>query len=304
MRWLLLSANQISMNADSLKHIIQHKNERKKRKTWEICGDISSKHLRHSYRTSKLNMWWTGCTETVSVMAAARTWWLGLFFHDSHPHHVTKGQVVFSASSTAASPGCRCVCNIARTAPPVLTETVGETRRIAVVQSGALFSWRQPDFFFCYKSYHTRVLPHCCVGTQGNWEVWPLFFFTQGSQSDNKVSAHSQPALHWCMTVHFPCARYRESISAALSPTAAERCVVRPCTVQWRKRFSAGTLCVLKNAERRNLFQRELQASERANHTVAELVMPLDRATPFTEGRGAWGGGKENSDCKIAREIN
>lgn len=164
-------------------------------------------------------MWWTGCTRRpqkhilglwVTVMAAARRCWL--FFLDSHPRHVTKGQVVFSAFSTAASPGCRCVCNPAGTATPVLIKTVQGTRRIAVVQSGALFSWRQPDFFlpfFCYESYHTRVLPHCCVGTQGNCEVWPLFF-TPGSQPENKVSAHCQPALHWCMTVHFPCARYRE----------------------------------------------------------------------------------------------
>lgn len=68
-------------------------------------------------------------------------------FLDSYPHHVTKGQLVISASSTAASPGCRCVCNPAGRATPVLIKTGEGTIRMAVVQSDAIFSWRQTHFF-------------------------------------------------------------------------------------------------------------------------------------------------------------
>lgn len=136
----------------------------------------------------------------VLVMAAVRRW--RLFFLDSYPRHVTKGQLVFSASTTAASPGCRCVCNPSGTATPVLIKAGEGTRRIAVVQSGAI-SWKWPDlfflfdqiffslFFFCHESYHTRVLPHCCVGTQGNYEVWPLFFFLLQAVSQRTKSLHA-----------------------------------------------------------------------------------------------------------------
>lgn len=102
-------------------------------------------------------MRWTRCTVRlqkpmlgywVTAVAAARRW--RLFFLDSYPHYVTKGQLVFSASSTAAPPGCRCDCNPAGRATPVLIKTGEGTRRIAVVQSGVLFSWRQPDFFFFF----------------------------------------------------------------------------------------------------------------------------------------------------------
>lgn len=173
-------------------------------------------------------MRWTRCTVRlqkpmlgywVTAVAAARRW--RLFFLDSYPHYVTKGQLVFSASSTAAPPGCRCDCNPAGRATPVLIKTGEGTRRIAVVQSGVLFSWRQPDFFFFFSFWPDffpffllRVISYACVATllRGNTgQLWSAAsFFTAGSQSENKVSAHCQPALHWCMTVHFPCTRYRE----------------------------------------------------------------------------------------------
>lgn len=200
-------------------------------------------------------MWWTGCTRRlqkhilgfwVTVMAAARRCWL--FFLDSHPRHVTKGQVVFSASSTAASPGCRCVCNPAGTATPVLIKTVEGTRRTAVVQSGALFSWRQPDFppLFFFATSH--IIPVCChivVWEHGAIVKCGLFFYSRQSAREQSLCTlpASTPLVH---DSPLPLRQVSGSISAALSPTAAERCVVRPCTVQWRKRFSAGTLCILK----------------------------------------------------------
>lgn len=209
-------------------------------------------------------MWWTGCTRRlqkhmlgfwVTLMAAARRCWL--FFLDSHPRHVTKGQVVFSVSSTAASPGCRCVCNPAGTATPVLIKTVEGTRRTAVVQSGALFSWRQPDFFrplfFCYESYHTRVVPHCCVGTQGNCEVWPLFLLqavSQRTKSLHTASQHSTGA--WQSTS--PAPGIGKYFSSIISDSSWEVC--RPsvhCTVT--ETVLGRHFMYSENAECRNLFR-------------------------------------------------
>lgn len=201
-----------------------------------------------------------------------------LFFLDSYAHRVTKGQLVFSASSTAASPGCRCVSNPAGAATPVPIKTGEGTTRIAVVQS-------ERDVFLETPHIIPVVLPHCCLGTQGNYEVCPLYFFlTPGSQPENKVSAQCQPALCWCMTVHFPCAQVQGSISATLSLTAAERCAVRHSV------HCAVTLTVLSShfahSEKSTVSFSERAAGVRCanHHTVAELLTPWDRTSIFPEG--------------------
>lgn len=123
-----------------------------------ICGELGALFI----RLQKHILWFL-----VRAMAEARRWWL--FFLDSHPSHVTKGQVVFSASSTAAPPGCRCACNPAGTTIPV--KSVEGTGRNAAVfllvppfvflLNRELFSWRQPFFFFFFNGGTSQILPLC-----------------------------------------------------------------------------------------------------------------------------------------------
>lgn len=200
-------------------------------------------------------MWWTGCTRRlqkhilgfwVTVMAAARRCWL--FFLDSHPRHVTKGQVVFSASSTAASPGCRCVCNPAGTATPVLIKTVEGTRRTAVVQSGALFSWRQPASHIIPVCCHIVVWEHRAIVKCG------LFFLLQAvsqrTKSLHTASQHSTGA--WQSTS--PAPGIGKYFSSIISDSSWEVCSPSVHYTVTETFLGRHFMCS-ENAECRNLFR-------------------------------------------------
>lgn len=128
----------------------------------------------------------------VAATAASSREMKAVLFLDSRPRHVTKGQPVFSASFTAASPGCRCVCNQAGAATPAPIKTVEGTRRIALVQSGIFLQTTMFFFLECTNHVISLVLPRCCTGQLRS--VRPLFFFFHCRQSAREQSLRSLPA--------------------------------------------------------------------------------------------------------------